>query len=95
MSQAPRPGTTYNCAPFPGKPLKENRNVTDQWLSEYGVTIGVGGLILFMVFIVWDLARKSNAGVFGTLILYLALAMGILGFVIKTAITYLLESGMD
>jgi len=69
--------------------------VTDQWLSEYGVTIGVGGLILFMVFIVWDLARKSNAGVFGTLILYLALAMGILGFVIKTAITYLLESGMD
>ncbi len=69
--------------------------MTDQWLSEYGVTIGVGGLILFMVFIVWDLARKSNAGVFGTLILYLALAMGILGFVIKTAITYLLESGMD
>ena len=69
--------------------------MTDQWLSDYGVTIGVGGLILFMVFIVWDLARKSNAGVFGTLILYLALAMGILGFVIKTAITYLLESGMD
>ncbi len=69
--------------------------MTDQWLSDYGVTIGVGGLILFMIFIVWDLARKSNAGVFGTLILYLALAMGILGFLIKTAITYLLESGMD
>ena len=69
--------------------------MTDQWLSDYGVTISVGGLILFMIFIVWDLARKSNAGVFGTLILYLALAMGILGFLIKTAITYLLESGMD
>ena len=67
----------------------------DAWLSDYGVTIGVGGLILFMVFIVWDLARKSNAGVFGTMILYLALALGILGFVIKTAITYLLERGMS
>ncbi|MEL7044247.1 MAG: DUF2788 domain-containing protein [Pseudomonadota bacterium] len=67
----------------------------DAWLTEYGVTIGVGGLIVFMVFIVWDLARKSNAGVFGTMILYLALALGILGFVIKTAITYLLERNMS
>ena len=69
--------------------------MSDQWLTEYGTTLGVGGLILFMVFIVWDLARKSNAGVFGTFILYLALALGILGFVIKTAITYLLERGMN
>jgi hypothetical protein len=67
----------------------------DAWLTEYGVNIGVGGLILFMIFIVWDLARKSNAGVFGTFILYLALALGILGFVIKTVITYLLERGMS
>ena len=69
--------------------------MSDQWLTEYGVTLGVGGLILFMVFIVWDLAKRSNAGVFGTMILYLALALGILGFVIKTAITYLLEGGMN
>lgn len=67
----------------------------DQWLTEYGVTIGVGALILFMVFIVWDLAKRSNAGVFGTMILYLALALGVLGFVIKIAITYLLERGMN
>ncbi|MEE4279447.1 MAG: DUF2788 domain-containing protein [Halieaceae bacterium] len=67
----------------------------DAWLTEYGVNIGVGALILFMVFIVWDLARKSNAGVFGTFILYLALALGMLGFVIKTVITYLLERNMS
>jgi uncharacterized membrane protein YqjE len=67
----------------------------DLWLTEYGVTIGVGGLILFMVFIIWDLARRSNAGVFGTVILYLALAFGVLGFLIKIAITYLLERGMN
>jgi hypothetical protein len=67
----------------------------DLWLTEYGVTIGVGGLILFMVFIIWDLAKRSNAGVFGTVILYLALAFGVLGFLIKIAITYLLERGMN
>jgi hypothetical protein len=65
----------------------------DQWLTEYGVTIGVGGLILFMIFIVWDLARRSNAGKFGTFVLYLALAMGILGFLIKVVITWLMERG--
>ena len=64
----------------------------DEWLTEYGVTLGVGALILFMVFIVWDLARKSNAGKFGTFILYIALAMGILGFLIKVVITYLMEN---
>ena len=64
----------------------------DEWLTEYGVTIGVGGLILFMIFIVWDLAKKSNAGKFGTFILYIALAMGILGFLIKVVITYLMEN---
>ena len=35
----------------------------DEWLTEYGVTLGVGALILFMIFIVWDLAKRSNAGV--------------------------------
>ena len=69
--------------------------LTDAWLTEHGVTIGVGALIIFMVFIVWDLARRSDAGKLGTFILYIALAMGILGFLIKTVITYLLERGMN
>ena len=63
----------------------------DEWLTEYGVTLGVGALILFMIFIVWDLAKRSNAGKFGTLILYIGLAMGIVGFLLKFIITYLLE----
>ena len=64
----------------------------DDWLTDYGVTLGVGALILFMLFIVWDLARRSNAGRFGTMILYIGLAMGVAGFVIKVIITYLLEN---
>ncbi len=66
----------------------------DEWLSDYGVSLGVGGLILFMIFIVWDLARRSNAGRFGTFVLYLALAMGILGFLIKVVITWLMEGAV-
>lgn len=64
----------------------------DAWLTEYGVILGVGALILFMIFIVWDLAKRSKAGKFGTLILYIGLAMGIAGFLIKVVITYLLEN---
>jgi hypothetical protein len=63
----------------------------DEWLTEYGVTLGVGGLILFMVFIVWDLARSSKAGRFGTLILFIGLALGILGFLMKFVISYLMK----
>ncbi|TXS89482.1 DUF2788 domain-containing protein [Parahaliea maris] len=63
----------------------------DDWLSDWGVTLGVGALILFMIFIVWDLAHSSKAGKFGTLILYIGLAMGIFGFLIKVVITYMME----
>ncbi|MBA6414339.1 DUF2788 domain-containing protein [Parahaliea sp. F7430] len=63
----------------------------DAWLTEWGVTLGVGALITFMIFIVWDLARRSDAGKFGTIILYVGLAMGIVGFLIKVIITYMLE----
>ena len=40
-------------------------------------------LIAFMAFIVWDLAKKSNAGRFGSLVLFFALGLGVLGFIIK------------
>lgn len=65
----------------------------DDWMSDWGVTLGVGALMVFMIFIVWDLARKHDAGRYGTFILYIALAMGIVGFLIKAAIQYLMESG--
>lgn len=65
----------------------------DDWMSDWGVTLGVGALMAFMIFIVWDLAKKHDAGRFGTFILYIALAMGILGFTIKGVIQLLMEKG--
>lgn len=41
------------------------------------------GLMLFMGFIVLDLAKKSEAGKFGTFVLFGALGLGILGFLLK------------
>ena len=46
----------------------------------------VGGLVLFMAFIVYDLAKKSNAGKWGTFVLFGALCLGVLGFLIKTVL---------
>ncbi len=50
----------------------------------------VGGLIIFMGFIVWDLAKRSNAGKFGTGVLFFALGLGVFGFIAKTIIVELM-----
>lgn len=40
-------------------------------------------LVAFMGFIVWDLAKKSKAGRYGTMVLFFALGLGVAAFVIK------------
>ena len=47
-------------------------------------------LIGLMLFIIWDLARKSKAGRLGTFILFFVLAFGMLGFVAKSVIKWVL-----
>lgn len=59
--------------------------------EEWALYIGIGGLIFFMTFIMWDLAKESKAGRFGTFILFVALGMGLLGFIIKTVLTRTIE----
>lgn len=62
-----------------------------QVFEDWMMYILVSGLILFMGFIVWDLAKKSKAGRFGSMILFLALGLGVLGFIIKTVVIAGLE----
>ena len=50
------------------------------------MTIGVGGLILYMMFIMYKLGKESKAGKFGMFIIFLALGLGIFGFIAKTVI---------
>ena len=59
--------------------------------TSYSMTIGIGGLCLLMVFIVFKLARDSKAGRFGTMILMLGLVLGVFGFLLKNVLVWWLE----
>ena len=63
---------------------------TEEQIASFGLTFGVGGFMLYMVFIVGQLAWESKAGKFGTFVLFLALAFGMVGFVAKYIIQWYL-----
>jgi hypothetical protein len=51
----------------------------------------VGGLILYMFFIMYRLARESRAGRLGTFAIFMTLGLGVLGFVVKELLTLWLQ----
>ncbi len=63
---------------------------TEEQITEFGMTFGTGALMLYMLFIILDLAKKSKAGKLGTFVLFFVLAFGMLGFVAKSIIAKLL-----
>ncbi len=65
--------------------------LTESQITDFGMTWGVGGFIAFMLMIIWKLARDSKAGRFGTFVLFFVLAFGILGFIAKSVIQWLLQ----
>ena len=67
--------------------------LTEAQIAHWGLTWGVGGFILLMLFVIWKVARESKAGRFGTFILFFVLAFGILGFLMKQVIQWIL--GID
>ncbi|MFO1233058.1 MAG: DUF2788 domain-containing protein [Paenacidovorax caeni] len=60
-------------------------------MSAFFLTWGVGAFILFMVFIIGQLAWESKAGKFGTFVIFLGLGVGFLGFLAKFIIQWWLE----
>ena len=54
-------------------------------------SISLNVLILYIGYIVWDLAKQSNAGKFGTFILFFALGLGVFGFIAKTVIVEVMD----
>ncbi len=63
---------------------------TEAEIAQFGLTFGVGAFIIYMLFIIGNLAIQSKAGKFGTFILFVVLAFGILGFVAKNIIAWVL-----
>lgn len=64
---------------------------TEEQISQFGLTFGLAGFIVFMLFIIWSLARESKAGRLGTFILFFVLSFGMLGFIVKTVLQYFME----
>lgn len=64
---------------------------TEAEISAFFLTWGVGAFILFMVFIIGQLAWESKAGKFGTFVIFLGLGVDFLGFLAKFIIQWWLE----
>jgi hypothetical protein len=59
---------------------------SEEQMAEFGMTFGVSAFILYMLFIIGELAWRSKAGKLGTFVLFFVLAFGMVGFVAKTII---------
>lgn len=51
--------------------------------EEIALIVGLTIVVGFMMFIIYDLGKRSKAGKFGMAVLFFALGLGVLGFVIK------------
>ena len=40
--------------------------MTDEMVTKWGMQLGIPLVILFLMFIIWDLAKQSKAGRIGT-----------------------------
>ena len=60
-------------------------------LAWFGLTIGVGAFMLYMLFIIGQLAWASKAGKFGTFVIFLGLAFGMVGFIAKQIIIFFMD----
>ena len=63
----------------------------EEQIAWFGLTFGVSAFILYMLFIIGQLAWESKAGRFGTFVLFLGLGVGFLGYVAKIVIQWWLE----
>ncbi|MCB1959787.1 MAG: DUF2788 domain-containing protein [Rhodocyclaceae bacterium] len=58
--------------------------------EEISLKVCFSGLILYMLFIIGNLAKESKAGKYGTVWMFLALGLGFVGFVAKGLIARLM-----
>lgn len=52
--------------------------------ESWSLTLGIGGLIAWMLLIIWKMGQESKAGKFGYFVLFLSLGLGLVGFIAKT-----------
>ncbi len=62
---------------------------TEGQVADFGLSVGIAAFILYMLFIIGNLAYRSRAGRLGTFALFFVLAFGMVGFVGKVVIQHL------
>jgi hypothetical protein len=65
--------------------------MSEALFSQIAMVVLLTGLIVWMGFIVWDLAKKSQAGRFGTIALFTILGAGVVGFIVKTVLVEIMQ----
>ena len=66
---------------------------SEEQIAQFGLTFGVGAFMIYMLFIILQLARESKAGRFGTFVLLLGLGFGMVGFVAKGLLKWYFSPG--
>jgi Protein of unknown function (DUF2788) len=64
---------------------------TEEQFAWFGLTVGIAAFMLYMLFIIGQLAWESKAGKFGTFVIFLGLAFGMVGFIAKGVIQWLID----
>ena len=65
----------------------------EEQVAWFGLTFGVAAFIGYMFFIIWQIARESKAGRFGTFVLFIVLGFGMIGFIAKGVIKWFIAGG--
>ena len=60
--------------------------MSEQEFAMWGMRLGIGGLVVFLGFIVWNLGKESKAGKLGMFILFFVLGLGVMGFLFKNVL---------
>lgn len=68
--------------------------MSDDMITAIGMGIGIPVIIAFLFFIIWDLAKKSKAGRFGTVMMFLVLGGGFISYIMKVILEWYVERGM-
>ena len=59
---------------------------TPEEIEAIGLPLSLTVLMVWMLLIIWNLAKESKAGKFGAFVLFFVLSFGMLGFIAKSII---------
>ncbi|MCV6612515.1 MAG: DUF2788 domain-containing protein [Amphritea sp.] len=60
-------------------------------IESIALNVGLAIFAAYIFFIIYDLAKKSNAGKFGTVVLFFALGLGLAAFLVKSVVVHFIE----